>query len=97
MAQTLSPAKVSTSHFATYGQPGCPLSLAGSPYRLENRALRDSQPQLLIIGFKLQEMQDKWFICLEGPNAEGKLIKFYKSWMRHKILTVEVEVDGEEG
>jgi hypothetical protein len=41
-------------------------------------------------------MEDKWFICSEGPAEDrGLKVYFYRSWTGHQIATLEVEVQGE--
>jgi hypothetical protein len=41
-------------------------------------------------------MEDKWFVCSEGPSAEGVLlVHFYRNWTGFKISTMEVQLEAE--
>jgi hypothetical protein len=102
----------SLAHFVVYGQPGAPstnrvlptdwktkpfVSPQTSPWSI---SIPSTQLPNLINGFKPREMEDKWFVCSEGPSAKGVLqVHFYRSWTGLRISTMEIQVetDGKGG
>jgi hypothetical protein len=50
----------------------------------------------LTLGFCPREMEEKWFIYSEGPDAHGKMVvNMHRSWTGFQIIQLEVEV-GEQ-
>lgn len=56
--------------------------------------LTPEQAYSLVMGFKPQQMEDKWFIYSEGPDRSGKLkIHFHRSWTGLKMAELFVVID----
>jgi hypothetical protein len=54
----------------------------------------------LLNGFIPQEMEDKWFVYADGPDAHGNAaLHFYRSWTGYKMveakLVMELNENGE--
>lgn len=52
------------------------------------------QVHKLFMGFKPEQMEDKWFVYSEGPDRAGKLkVHFFRSWTGIKIAELFVVID----
>ena len=47
----------------------------------------------LLNGFRPQEMEDKWFVYTDGPDAHGRAtMHLCRSWTGHKMAEVEIHI-----
>ncbi|KAM7187496.1 hypothetical protein V8F20_010945 [Naviculisporaceae sp. PSN 640] len=47
----------------------------------------------LLNGFEPAEMEDKWFIYADGPDAQGNVqVHMHRSWTGHKIVELKIQV-----
>ncbi|SPN99919.1 uncharacterized protein DNG_02771 [Cephalotrichum gorgonifer] len=100
-------------HWSTFGQRGEPPKSRVTPP--EGRELKPfSKPltvpweghipaadlPLVLNGFAAREMEDKWNVYTDGPDAQGNIVVgMYRSWTGHKNVEVKIAValtdDGE--
>ena len=84
-------------HFAGYGAaPGGRDydSVEISQSDLWNVYLPPLHAHSLYLGYVPRDMDDKWFIYSQGPDALGKLkVHFHRSWTGVKIVEVFVVID----
>jgi hypothetical protein len=59
-----------------------------------NIFLTPDQVYGLVMGFRPQQMEDKWFVYSEGPDGSGKLkVHFHRSWTGIKIAELFILID----
>ncbi|MCJ1251614.1 hypothetical protein MMC30_008849 [Trapelia coarctata] len=105
------PARLDIAHHVMYGQPGSlptervkgtdwknikpfknPVS---APW---NVAIPPGELPKILNGFRPREMEDKWIVYTDGPDAEGRaVVHFHRSWTGYKFVELEIEVDREAG
>jgi hypothetical protein len=97
-------------HWSTYGQPGSTPTnrVSASDWNTKpfhkpvtsswNVKIQKSQLPLLLQGFRPREMEDKWFIYADGPDAEGRItLHLHRSWTGVKVAEIVVEAGPTEG
>lgn len=96
-------------HHSLYGRPGAPatkrataedwkhkhfVTPATSPW--DQMIPRSELPKLLN-GVIPQQMEDKWFVYADGPDAQGNvLLHLYRSWTGYKMVEAKISVDLDE-
>ncbi|KAL2846857.1 hypothetical protein BJY01DRAFT_213091 [Aspergillus pseudoustus] len=68
-----------------------------SPWDLD---IPESEIPKLLNGFRPQDMDDKWFVYADGPDAAGDAsLHLFRSWTGFKVAEVKIKVpvDEEDG
>ena len=51
----------------------------------------------LLNGFKPGEMEDKWFVYADGPDANGDaVVHFHRSWTGLKVVALKIKIPLDE-
>jgi hypothetical protein len=113
MAQNLSPDQLSAvRHWSEFGQKGEPSTrrVQSPEWKTSgfetpvtstwNIQIPRTELPKLINGFLPREMEDKWFVYADGPDAEGNaVVHMFRSWTGHKMAELKIKVplddDGE--
>jgi hypothetical protein len=110
MAENLTPSHTSTlAHWASYGQMGNPSEKRVTapewttvPFNSPKRSawvvpIPSDQLTKLLNGFRPSDMEDKWFVYADGPDAEGHAaLHMYRSWTGYETIKLDIEVADEE-
>ncbi|KAF2018017.1 hypothetical protein BU24DRAFT_163538 [Aaosphaeria arxii CBS 175.79] len=79
------------SQMQTSSFPDSPSDIHTVPW---NVFLTPDQVYNLFMGFKPEQMEDKWFIYSQGPDRSGKLkVHFHRSWTGMKVAELFVVID----
>ena len=112
MSNKLTPKEASAlQHWSMYGQGGGPppatrvepmawktkpfLAPVTTPWALPvPRAVLSR----LLLGFRPQAMEDKWFVAATGPDPRGNVVLYlHRSWTGHAMAEVRIKVPQEGG
>ena len=111
MTENLTPDEFAAlKHWSTYGRPGEPPAERVKPsdrktHLFKKRVqsvwnvpiLPDQLPKLLN-GFLPRQMEDKWVVYADGPDAEGRaMVHMIRSWTRSKIIEIVIDGAGNYG
>lgn len=100
------PEHLDLAHHVMYGQAGSPPTERvtatawrnAKPFKNSvsapwNVPVPAGELSKLLNGFRPREMEDKWFVYTDGPDAEGHAVMhFHRSWTGYKIAEVVIEV-----
>ena len=113
MADRLTPGQFrAVEHWSKYGRKGQPSNRRyGGPEGTDRESNSFSSPVTatwdikipraelpkLLNGFEPQQMEDKWLIYADGPDAEGNAaVHMLRSWTGYKVLELKIKVPLDE-
>jgi hypothetical protein len=86
-------------HWSAYGQKGSSpegrvtandwqtKSFEQAKTALWDQSIPYSELPKVLLGFQPKEMEDKWFVYTDGPDAQGNgAMHMHRSWTGHKIV-----------
>ncbi|KAF9736486.1 hypothetical protein PMIN04_009365 [Paraphaeosphaeria minitans] len=107
------PTPVNTSnimHWSIYGRSGTPSTTRATASSWEHEPFFKpvTQPwshvipytelSKLLDGFVPDQMEDKWFVYADGPDAQGNAtVRFFRSWTGHAMVSAKLVIglDGD--
>ncbi|KAK7192333.1 hypothetical protein DPSP01_004921 [Paraphaeosphaeria sporulosa] len=97
-------------HWSIYGRPGAPSTTRATasswkhkPFskpvtRPWSHVIPSSELPKLLNGFIPNQMEDKWFVYTDGPDAQGNAaVRFFRSWTGYAMVSAKLvmSMDGE--
>ena len=96
-------------HWSEFGQKGSPSSTRATADNRQRKpfskpvtaawhlSVPPTEVSKLLNGFQPQEMEDKWFVYADGPDAQGNAtIYMHRSWTGYKVVEAKFVVDLDE-
>lgn len=96
-------------HWSVYGRCGAPSTTRATASSWDHQPFSKpvtqpwdhlipySELTKLLQGFVPEEMEDKWFVYADGPDAQGNaVIRFYRSWTGYHMVEAKLAMEVDE-